>query len=165
LSIGQLSKIQLSLDLSINKTLKLASEVRKAAAAKILYTKIYILYRKIQKFISYVMDKRQYRDAIIKVEIDGGGGFLKICLSLLPKNENEYDYGLSKQGSSSRNVKDTSVKQLFISGIVCGVQENYHNIQKLWNLLKLNDIDKFYVATDLNLKYLGLKKCLLYLGV
>jgi hypothetical protein len=31
------------------------------------------------------MDKRQYRDAIIKVEIDGGRGFLKICLSLLQK--------------------------------------------------------------------------------
>jgi hypothetical protein len=183
-----LSKIQLSLDLSINKTLKLASELRKAAGAKIfesniktklrdtyhsvdeffqiaeidyveevnrevksVTTKATVFCNNIQKFISCVMDKRQYKDAIIKVGIDGGGGFLKICLSLLQKNENEYDCGLSKQGSSSRNVKDTSVKQLFIIGIVCGVQENYHNIQKLWNLLKLNDIHKFYVATDLKL--------------
>jgi pantothenate kinase len=34
------------------------------------------------------MDKRQYKNAIIKVGIDGGGKFLKICLSLLQKNEN-----------------------------------------------------------------------------
>ena len=40
----------------------------------------------------------------------------------------------------AKTLKDTGVKKIFIVCLAQGVEENYHNVQKMWMQLHLNDI-------------------------
>lgn len=106
-------------------------------------------------FIDAVMEYRDLTEAEIKISVDGGGGFLKVCLSVMEKNfePDRYTRSKYKDGVASRRLKSTGVKKLFIVGISPNVQEQYSNILKMWTLLKINDNDFFAhrIATDLKL--------------
>lgn len=79
---------------------------------------------------------------LVRVGIDGGGGFLKICLSVFP---------MTREAEKS-SFKDSGVKRLFILAIAADIQENYENMTKLWYGLKLHLIETpFTIATDLKL--------------
>lgn len=81
-------------------------------------------------------------DILIRVGIDGGGGFFKVCLSIFPL----------QQQRSAAGFKDSGVKRVFLLAIAPSIQENYHNLQKIWVSLGMNSLQRKYViATDLKL--------------
>lgn len=88
----------------------------------------------------------------LKFGTDGGGGFLKITLSI--QNLNEAAKGTQRQfyrdGIAAKRFKDSGVKQLFLLGLVPHTQENYENASKLLLLLKIYEL-KGSIATDLKL--------------
>ena len=91
----------------------------------------------------------------MKFGIDGGGGFLKVCLSVqsVDKLNCESDIPFHQsynQGVAAKKFKDSGVKKLFLLGLAPCMQENYDNILMLWSLLGINEF-KGTVATDLKL--------------
>jgi hypothetical protein len=68
-----------------------------------------------------------------KVGIDGGGGFLKVCLNVEKVDENipeekKPQFSFSEVAFSS-DFKDSSVNKLIILAIVEDVYENYNNLK------------------------------------
>ena len=77
--------------------------------------------------------------------IDGGGGFLKICLSI-------FEFEPNSQPAKHACFKNSGVKKLLIVGLAPSVQENYTNLRKLWIILGLHKLQhKYTIATDLKL--------------
>jgi hypothetical protein len=108
----------------------------------------------------YVMQARKLTpddDIILKIGIDGGGGFLKICLNIQvhgPNHSKEVKRMKFCEGVASKELKDSSVKKLFILAIVPNVEENYANVLILWHYLQLTEpgsLSPFTIATDLKL--------------
>ena len=103
------------------------------------------------KFVDLVLRKRSLENSeflLVKVGIDGGGGFLKICLSIF---DIDNPVSANKTGLSKK-FKDSGVKKVFLIAVVPDVPENYVNVKKLWINLGLHKLDRrFTIATDLKL--------------
>ena len=88
------------------------------------------------------------KSLLVKVGIDNGCGFLKICLSI-------FDMDNLVPGSKvglSKKFKDSRVNKVFLIAAVPDVTENYQNVKKLWLNLGLQNLDRrFTIATDLKL--------------
>lgn len=101
----------------------------------------------VDTLIQHIIKQRNYTDDgnLIRIGIDGGRGFLKVCLSVFPL-EHQHDEVVKEK------YKDSSVKRIFIIGIAPDVQENYENMLMLWASLNLQKITvDFTIATDLKL--------------
>jgi hypothetical protein len=97
----------------------------------------------VDNFLDHIIQQRKYgdMDILIRIGIDGGQGFLKVCVSLFSLN-----------GSSAKSFKDSSVQRIFILAIAPNIQENYENLLKLWVTLNLHNMQReFTIATDLKL--------------
>nr|XP_047125442.1 uncharacterized protein LOC124807543 isoform X1 [Hydra vulgaris] len=93
------------------------------------------------EFIKFIIDERgiDTPNAIARISIDGGQNFLKAIINVFdPKNHY----------SSSEMYEDSGVKRCFILAIVEMVSEDNGNLQKLLELLKLEEVD-FSFAFDL----------------
>jgi hypothetical protein len=98
-------------------------------------------------------------DCILKIGIDGGGGFMKVCLNIqqqIKQDENIPNNKRSKlsDGIQASSLKDSGVKRLMILAIAPEIQENYRNVKLIWHLLQLTNIETLnphYLATDLKL--------------
>lgn len=109
-----------------------------------------IICNNVLDFISFICEQRNYdlNEIYLKIGLDGGGGFFRICLtfnkaSYLHTNEKRRKFCYDENQPQSK-LKDSGVKKLFILCIVPDMQENYFNVLQLWNLLKLNEfIQKF----------------------
>jgi hypothetical protein len=104
--------------------------------------------KNVEELVKLVVDKRALsRYYNIKIGIDGGGGFLKVCVNVIDKIN-----VLDERNNSSN---DSGVKKLIILGIVCDIEENYYNVSLLWNILKLDEFikenDNVTVACDLKM--------------
>jgi hypothetical protein len=105
-----------------------------------------------------IIEMRNLRkdDLLIKIGIDGGGGFIKICLTMFSSDPLS-EYGTNSRSSydagvAAKKLKYSGVKKLIILAIVPSVQENYENMQKLWVNLGLDRLEKeFTIATDMKL--------------
>ena len=103
------------------------------------------------KFVDLVLLKRSLENSkslLVKVEIDSGGGFLKICLLVFDIDNlvSSSKVGLSKKFKDSGVKKDLSVVA------VPDVPENYQYIKKSWLNLGLQNLDRrFTIATDFKL--------------
>lgn len=111
--------------------------------------KYVVLCNNVDNLIDVILDQRYHNmsteNILLKVCLDGGGGFMKICLSVIQMDE-------EIKASSEQPLKDSGVKKLFILAIVPGLQENYSNIKSLWIDLNLHLLQReFSVATDLKL--------------
>ena len=87
---------------------------------------------------------------------DGGQGFFKVCMSVIPENsiernddcEEDYEPPNKKRATSiyrdggglSKELKVTSVKRLIMLCIVPNIKETYGNIAILFDLIKLNNV-------------------------
>ena len=123
------------------------SNKKTAAPEKVVYC------NDINGLISFIKSKRSEDDVHLKVGVDGGGGFLKICLSVqkrISTLESDDSDAESDTAQSKDKFKDSGVKKIFVLAIAPGVQENYENISILWSLLKINELD-CSVAADLKL--------------
>ena len=75
------------------------------------------------RLINKVIEKRQREKdfVLIKISIDGGGGFLKICASVF-----DLDDPIPKMsGALSKKFLESGVKKIFIIGLVSDVSEDY----------------------------------------
>ena len=102
--------------------------------------------------VNEIIVKRARQDTeslLVKVSIDGGGGFLKFCLSIFDINNPQ-----PKEGKYfvTKKFLESGVKKIFIIGIVPEVKEEYVNVKRLWLNSGLDQLErKFTVATDLKL--------------
>ena len=86
---------------------------------------------------------------LVRIGLDGGGGFMKICLSVFDMNcaqNREYRKRLGEK------FKDSGVKKVMIIAIVPDIQENYVNVKRLWLEYGIDKLKRnFTIATDLKL--------------
>lgn len=115
----------------------------------------FVFCTNIKKLCEIVQEKRECSSVHLKFGIDGGGGFLKITLSVQDTQTGGDNDSQRRQryhdGLSSKLFKDSGVKKLFLVGLAPETQENYENVRELWSLLKINRLDRWTVATDLKL--------------
>lgn len=104
-------------------------------------------------FLQMIKDKRKLNEVLLKFGIDGGGGFLKVCLSVQSVNLEE-DVQKKRQkygdGIAANKFKDSGVNKLLVLAIAPNTQENYSNVVQLWSSLGINNFEGT-VATDLKL--------------
>ena len=85
---------------------------------------------------------------LIRIGLDSGGGFVKICLSLFDSYAIE---SVSKK-TLCKKFKNSGVKKVFIVGIAPKTPKNCYNLKKLWLSIGLNSLEYPYtIATDLKL--------------
>ena len=118
--------------------------------------------KNVASLISYIKEKRQNPNVHLKFGIDGGRGFLKICLSVQdtsinansritkPSSEKFKRLKYNDNAGNNDTFKDSGLNKIFILAIAQNCQENYSNVLKLWNILKINDFQGT-IATDLKL--------------
>ena len=126
-----------------------------------------IIYADAEELVAAVTDARGYIGAVaVKVMADGGQGFLKICMTVLPENynpelnraSNEEDDDLIadldgkrstyKEGGGIGAFKLTSVKRLVIIAVVPDCKETYANMSILFDITNLNRISFLFVADN-----------------
>ena len=77
----------------------------------------------------------------LKVGLDAGGGFLKVCLNVLTDEEVPARKRLHfEDGISPKKFRSTSVRKLIILAIVPGIKENYENVANVLTVLNFHDI-------------------------
>ena len=83
-------------------------------------------------------------DSELKVGIDAGGGFLKVCLNLLtplnplePSAKKRLKY---ENGIPNKVCQSTSVKKLIVLALAPNVPENYENVLRILKLLKFEEL-------------------------
>ncbi|CAH0557396.1 unnamed protein product [Brassicogethes aeneus] len=104
----------------------------------------------------------------IKIMADGGQGFFKICMTILPENyisesnksqnnqssdeEDNFESPIKKRklysegGSTGHKAKLTSVHRLIMLCIVPDIQETYDNMKLLFELTNINNIPFKFVS-------------------
>ena len=110
----------------------LTAKYRNAKDSLLQFREYAVVTNDIKSLIDYVIrERRLERDrTLIRMGLDGGGGFMKVCMSI-------FDLGnplsSSSKGKLSKTFKDSGVKKVLITAIVPGVQENYINMKRLWH--------------------------------
>ena len=114
----------------------------------------------VAELISQLVTKREASaNHILKIGIDGGGGFLKVCLSILDYEVVESETKFSYKDGLKRDIfKDGGVKKLIILALIEDVKETYSNIKQLVDLLEIGT-DKYFFAFDMKLAniYFGIE--------
>lgn len=91
---------------------------------------------------------------LIKIMADGGQGFFKVCMTIIPEDylsESIADSNEDHSSAKKRKVdKVTSVHKLIMLAIVPAIKESYENVKILFDLMKINDIP-FKFVSDLKL--------------
>ena len=108
-----------------------------------------VVTKNISGLIDKVLVERELDtdDALIRVGLDGGGGFLKVCMSIFDLLSSQ-----SKTSKCEKKIKNSGVKKVFIIGIAPGIPENYINVRTLWRSIGLHQLSyNFTIATDLKL--------------
>ena len=84
---------------------------------------------------------KDFEKVHFKIGIDGGGGFLKVCLNILADESQDISpLKRRKYDDVTREVfKDSSVQKLIILAIAPNVIENYANVFDIWSMLKMED--------------------------
>ena len=87
-------------------------------------------------------------NALVRIGIDGGGGFLKVCPSVFDLVEFKQPCTGKRQGEQFR---DSGVKVIII-GIVPDIQKNYPNLKRIWLETDIETFRREYtIATYLKL--------------
>ena len=110
----------------------------------------------IKGFIDFVLlQRREFsEDVEMKLGLDSGGGFFKICLNVFSHCDFENLRVTAKKQKYSEGfpeVKTTSVGKLIILALAQNVKETFLNVSKIYQLLKIEEIEKSYkirVAAD-----------------
>lgn len=117
-------------------------------------TAVAVYCNDIPAFIQHIKEQRRVSEVHLKLGIDGGGGFLKICLSVQTTSDvnmvckterSKYD-----EGVAAKRFKDSGVKKLVILALASNSQENFENVSQLWTQLNISAFDGT-IATDLKM--------------
>lgn len=113
-----------------------------------------VCVKDLNKFIQYVEESRygRYDNILSKIFIDSGKDHMKVCLSLIDLLNIDNNDNITKKRHSffdTDSFKDSSVKKIFIIGIVPKVLENYSNIKKIWTeIFKYGDSQVYKISGD-----------------
>ena len=132
-----------------HKELRFTREIKGRKIAE-NFEQYVIVAKNISCFIDEVIKSRglDVSTTLIRIELDGGGGFIKIFLSLFDLYATE---SVSKK-LLCKKFKNSGVKKVFIVGIAPKNPENYYNLKKLWLSIGLNSLEYPYtIVTDLKL--------------
>lgn len=105
----------------------------------------------ILSFVQFIKEKRNVDDVHFKIGADSGGKFLKSWLSIQSKSS-MFDNITDKPRSSysdgllAKNFKDSGVNKIFLIVMVQFSEENYDNLELMWDLLKLATLDSTLAA-------------------
>lgn len=114
-----------------------------------------VICRDVDELVHRIVKHRNLNkdDLHIRVGIDGGGGFLKIGLSVFELVDSPTSCTRRKLTSGlSCQFKHSGVKRSFVLALVPDVQENYPNVKLLWIKTGLNNMhETFTIACDLKL--------------
>lgn len=129
------------------------SFIRKSNTQKAEFVENLVYCNNVNGLIEYVKDVRQMNEVHLKFGIDGGGGFLNVCLTIQPVDEDDKEnrrqsYG---EGVAAKKFKYSGVKKLLLIGLAEFSQENYDNVERLWSILKIQEFQDATIATDLKL--------------
>ena len=125
------------------------TKLDKETKQKINYKDYAVLCKDVNGLIDYIMAERELHDdnTLIRIGLDGGRGFMKICLSVFDINNST-----ESKKTFAKKFKNSGVKKLFILAIVPDLSENFWNIKMLWTELQLHKLTKPYkIATYLKL--------------
>ena len=115
-----------------------------------------VLCSDLNKFVTYIKNEREMTYATEnRVGIDGGGGFVKICLNIVKKPKEAKEKTGQSPGTPVSigplsKYLNSGVKKLFILALVPCIPERYDNMKTLIQKLGLSNLD-FHVASDLKL--------------
>ena len=107
----------------------------------------------VEGLIHYLLEARNVEgDHTIKIGIDGGGDFFKICMNIMVEDEEEITSKRMKypEGAFSKDSKSGSVKKLIILAICQEIPENYENLKSILAIMDLDQIS-FISALDMKL--------------
>ena len=77
-------------------------------------------------------------DHIIKIGVDGGGHFLKVCLNIQSTDSDRKRSRIRvKDGLQFKSLKGSGVKKLLILTFCSDAEENYRNVLMIWNMLQM----------------------------
>ena len=95
----------------------------------------------LEEFVWHILDQRSLAppDALIKISLDGGGRFFKVCLQLVNLLE-------SGKRTKSEGYLSTGVKKIFIVAIVEGISESFFNISQILSLLNTKKVHHLIVC-------------------
>jgi len=104
----------------------------------------------LDEFVRHALHSRNYspQETIVKLGMDGGGGFFKICISLVDLDSSISPEMKKRKLAFHQHSLSTSVKKLFIVSIVEDVTESHANIGSLLKNLNLEKVN-LVVACDL----------------
>lgn len=113
----------------------------------------FVFCSNVEQLCQFVEKKRECERPHLKIGIDGGGGFLKITLSIqdMERRTENKSRQCYEDGVAAKRFKDSGVKKIFLIGLIPVTQENYENVRMLWFILRINEISRWTVATDLKL--------------
>lgn len=114
-----------------------------------------VVWANAEEILNTVIDKRGLiGNYLVKVMADGGQGFFKIGMTIIPEDyisESIADSDEDHSSAKKRKVdKVTSVHKLIMLAIVPAIKETYDNVKTLFDLVKINDIP-FKFVSDLKL--------------
>lgn len=124
--------------------------VQEASNTRENYERNFVVCNDLEALVQKIIEERSIRedDMLIRIGMDGGGGFMKICLSIFNLNEGDE----SEQIRMTARFKNSGVKRTIIIALVPDVQENYYNIKRLWLEAGIDKFSRrFTIATDLKL--------------
>ena len=125
--------------------------VNEAQKVKDNFQQHFVVSNNINTLIVKIIEERSLyeENILIRIGLDGGGGFVKMCL-LFDIEEKKGDAWSTKW--LGEKILDCGVKKTMIIGIVPNVQENYMNIKRFWLEVGLDKLSRdFTIATDLKL--------------
>lgn len=111
-----------------------------------------VVYANTEELLKEVLRRRDQTGSVkIKIMADGGGGFFKVCMTILPddyidKNPDSDNESAEKRtrysegGSLSKLTRLTGVNKLIMLCIVPEIKETYENVAQIFNLIQINDI-------------------------
>ena len=124
-----------------------------------------VVYANSKELVEKVCVEREYDgNPNVIITIDGGGGFFKVCATILPNDYNWNDdtdnseTGLDEikpkpfrstytEGGTLKEGKLTGVKRLVVLALVPEIFESNSNFKVIFDLIKLNDIE-FKIVSD-----------------
>ena len=99
--------------------------------------------------IDMIIDHRNLNlaDAVIRIGLDGGGGFVKICVSVF-----DVEKKVSCKSAVGKKYLDSGVKKVQMLAVAPDIPENYVNMKQLWLEAGIDKLQyKFTIATDMKL--------------
>lgn len=127
-----------------------------------------MIFADAEELVEAVLEKRNFEgNHTLKIMADGGQGFFKISMTILPENHeaaetlDDRDFEISgpvhrkrtrysEGGTTGQENKITTVQRLILVCIVPDIKETYENLKILFDLTKINNIS-FRFTSDFKL--------------